>query len=176
VDGDGVAARTLPGVGGKGAYFVRGSGHDKHAAYTEDSDAYQEVVDRLKRKFEHAAEAMPAPAIHRRAGAEVGLVTIGGCDAAVREAADRLAAQGIAVDVMRIRGFPFGAEVAAFLAEHDHTFVIEQNRDAQLRALLAIELGVRRDDLISILDYGGMPLTAKVVVDAVSTHLAGVPA
>jgi 2-oxoglutarate ferredoxin oxidoreductase subunit alpha len=176
VDGDGIAARTLPGVGGKGAYFVRGSGHDKHAAYTEDSDAYQEVVDRLKRKFAHAAEAMPAPAIRRRAGAEVGLVTIGGCDAAVREAADRLEGQGIAVDVMRIRGFPFGAEVAAFLGEHEHTFVIEQNRDAQLRALLTIELGVRRDDLISILDYGGMPLTAKVVVDAVSTHLAGVPA
>jgi 2-oxoglutarate ferredoxin oxidoreductase subunit alpha len=176
VDGDGVAARTLPGVGGKGAYFVRGSGHDKHAAYTEDSDAYQEVVDRLARKFEHAAEAMPAPAIHRRPGAEVALVTIGGCDAAVREAADRLEGQGIAVDVMRIRGFPFSAEVAAFLGEHEHTFVIEQNRDAQLRALLTIELGVRRDDLISILDYGGMPLTAKVVVDAVSTHLAGVPA
>lgn len=176
VDGDGVAARTLPGVGGKGAYFVRGSGHDKHAAYTEDSDAYQEVVDRLKRKFEHAAAAMPKPAILRRKGAEVGLVTLGGCDAAVREAADRLQEAGIAADVMRIRGFPFGAEVAEFLGEHEHTFVIEQNRDAQLRSLLMIELGVPRDDLIPILDYGGMPLTAKVVVDAVSARVAGVPA
>lgn len=176
VDGDGVAARTLPGVGGKGAYFVRGSGHDKHAAYTEDSDAYQEVVDRLKRKFEHAAAAMPKPAILRRKGAEVGLVTLGGCDAAVREAADRLQEAGIAADVMRIRGFPFGAEVAEFLGEHEHTFVIEQNRDAQLRSLLMIELGVPRDELIPILDYGGMPLTAKVVVDAVSARLAGVPA
>ncbi len=176
VDGDGVAARTLPGVGGKGAYFVRGSGHDKHAAYTEDSDAYQEVVDRLKRKFEHAAAAMPKPVILRRKGAEVGLVTLGGCDAAVREAADRLQEAGIAADVMRIRGFPFGAEVAEFLGEHEHTFVIEQNRDAQLRSLLMIELGVPRDELIPILDYGGMPLTAKVVVDAVSARLAGVPA
>ncbi|MBL8997242.1 MAG: 2-oxoacid:acceptor oxidoreductase subunit alpha [Gemmatimonadetes bacterium] len=176
VDGDGVAARTLPGVGGKGAYFVRGSGHDKHAAYTEDSDAYQEVVDRLKRKFEHAAAAMPKPAILRRKGAEVGLVTLGGCDAAVREAADRLQEAGIAADVMRIRGFPFGAEVAEFLGEHEHTFVIEQNRDAQLRSLLMIELGVPRDELIPVLDYGGMPLTAKVVVDAVSARVAGVPA
>ena len=176
VDGDGIAARTLPGVGGKGAYFVRGSGHDKHAAYTEDSDAYQEVVDRLLRKFEHAASAMPKPAIYRRNGAEIGLVTIGGCDAAVREAADQLEAAGIPVDVMRIRGFPFGAEVQAFIDEHERTFVIEQNRDAQLRSLLTIELGVPRDDLTPILDYGGMPLTAKVVVDAVSTAVAGVPA
>ncbi len=176
VDGDGIAARTLPGVSPKGAYFVRGSGHDKHAAYTEDSDAYQEVVDRLKRKFAHAATVMPEPAILRQKGADIGLVTIGGCDAAVREAADTLAAQGIIVDVMRIRAFPFGASVREFLGEHERTFVIEQNRDAQLKSLLTIELGVAPDTLTSILDYGGMPLTAKVVVDAVTAHLAGVTA
>ncbi len=176
VDGDGIAARTLPGVGGKGAYFVRGSGHDKHAAYTEDSDAYQELVDRLTRKFQHAATAMPVPAFTLQEGADVGLVTIGGCDAAVREAADKLRAQGIVVDVMRIRGFPFGEEVRDFMARHDRTFVIEQNRDAQLRSLLAIELGVPRDAMTSILDYAGMPLTAKTVVDAVTRHLAQVTA
>ena len=176
VDGDGIAARTLPGVGGKGAYFVRGSGHDKHAAYTEDSDAYQELVDRLTRKFQHAATAMPVPAVTLQEGADVGLVTIGGCDAAVREAADKLRAQGIVVDVMRIRGFPFGEEVRDFMARHDRTFVIEQNRDAQLRSLLAIELGVPRDAMTSILDYAGMPLTAKTVVDAVTRHLAQVTA
>ena len=175
-DGDGIAARTLPGVGGKGAYFVRGSGHDKHAAYTEDSDAYQELVDRLKRKFEGAATAVPAPVFTRQTGAEVGLVTIGGCDAAVREAADRLAEQGFAVDVMRIRGFPFSEEVKAFIDGHERVFVIEQNRDAQLRALLAIELGIPRDRMTSILDYGGMPLTAKTVVHAVSRAVAGVSA
>lgn len=174
VDGDGIAARTLPGVGGKGAYFVRGSGHDKHAAYTEDSDAYQEVVDRLTRKFAHAATVMPKPAFHLQDGADIGLVTIGGCDAAVREAADKLRAQGIVVDVMRIRGFPFGAEVKEFLGKHDRTFVIEQNRDAQLKSLITIELGVAPDTLTSILDYNGMPLTAKVVIDAVTAHLAGV--
>lgn len=176
VDGDGIAARTLPGVGPKGAYFVRGSGHDKHAAYTEDSDAYQELVDRLKRKFEYATTQMPKPAILSQDGAEVGLVTLGGCDAAVREAADKLKAQGIVADVMRIRAFPFGQEVREFLGRHEHTFVIEQNRDAQLKSLITIELGIAPDTMTSILDYGGMPLTAKVVVDAVTSRLAGVPA
>jgi 2-oxoglutarate/2-oxoacid ferredoxin oxidoreductase subunit alpha len=175
-DGDGIAARTLPGVGGKGAYFVRGSGHDKHAGYTEDSDAYQEVVDRLKRKIEGAIPALPQPVVQHQAGAELALVTLGGCDAAVREAADLLRAQGIHVDVMRIRAFPFPEQVREFIRRHEHTFVVEQNRDAQLRSLLAIELGIGRDQMIPILDYGGMPLTAGAVVHAVTTHLAGVPA
>ena len=175
-DGDGVAARTLPGVGGKGAYFVRGSGHDQHAGYTEDSDAYQEVVDRLKRKIDGAADSLPAPLITRQPAATIALVTIGGCQAAVREAADRLRKEGMHVDVMRIRGFPFHSEVRQFLGKHEHTFVIEQNRDGQLRALLMMELGIPRDELIPVLDYGGMPLTAETVVKAVSTHFAGVPA
>jgi 2-oxoglutarate ferredoxin oxidoreductase subunit alpha len=175
VDGDGIAARTLPGVGAKGAYFVRGSGHDKHAGYTEDAAAYQEVVDRLKRKFEHAVDAMPRPVFHLQDGATVGLVTIGGCDAAVREAADMLRSQGLRVDIMRIRGFPFNHEVRDFLGRHDQTFVVEQNRDGQLRSLLAIELGVPRDAMISILDYGGLPLCAQVVVDAVVQVQTGVP-
>ena len=176
VDGDGIASRTLPGVGGKGAYFVRGSGHDKHAAYTEDSDAYQEVVDRLKRKFAHAATIVPTALVQTQPGASIGLVTIGGCDAAVREAVDILRAQGVIVDMMRVRAFPFGAEVLEFLNAHEQVFVIEQNRDAQLKSLITIELSVAPDTLTSILDYGGMPLTAKVVVDAVTARLAGVPA
>ncbi len=176
VDGDGIAARTLPGVGGKGAYFVRGSGHDKHAAYTEDSDAYIEVVDRLRRKFAHAATLVPRPAYTLRAGAEIGLVTLGGCDAAVREAADLLAAQEIPVDVMRIRAFPFPEEVREFIESHERVFVVEQNRDAQLRSLLTIELGIAPERLTPILDYGGMPLTARVVVDSVVRHVGGVPA
>jgi len=176
VDGDGIAARTLPGVGGKGAYFVRGSGHDKHAAYTEDSDAYQEVVDRLTRKFAHAATVVPTPEFVLQSGADVGLVTIGSCDAAVREAAVTLRRHGIVVDIMRVRAFPFGEEVRDFLGKHDRTFVIEQNRDAQLKSLLTIELQVAPDTLTSILDYGGMPLTAQVVVDAVIAHTSGVPA
>ena len=176
VDGDGIAARTLPGVGGKGAYFVRGSGHDKHAGYTEDSDAYMEVVDRLRRKFAHATTLVPRPAFTLQDGADIGLITLGGCDAAVREAADKLRAQEIIVDVMRIRGFPFDEDVREFIESHERIFVIEQNRDGQLRSLLAVELGIAPADMTPILDYGGMPLTAKVVVEAVSSHLTGVPA
>ncbi|MEK7241036.1 MAG: 2-oxoacid:acceptor oxidoreductase subunit alpha [Gemmatimonadota bacterium] len=175
VDGDGIAARTLPGSGAKGAYFVRGSGHDKHAAYTEDSDAYQEVVDRLARKFENAALAVPKPDLRLQDGSETGVITIGSCDAAVREAVDRLREQGVHVDFMRIKAFPFGPEVRDFLVRHANTFVIEQNRDAQLRALLAIETGIPRDLMIPVLDYSGMPLTCTALVAAVTKYLAEVP-
>ncbi len=173
VDGDGIAARSLPGVHPKGAYFTRGSGHDRNAAYTEDADAYQEVVDRIARKIAGAAAAVPAPEIRRQAGAEIGLVSIGGCHAAMLEAVDRLKAQGMAADYMRIRGFPFDTPVADFLNEHDLVFVVEQNRDAQLRSMLTIETGVPRDHMIPILDYGGLPLTAQRVVTAVTAHLQG---
>jgi len=176
VDGDGIAARTLPGVHPNGAYFVRGSGHDKHGAYTEDSDAYQEVVDRLARKFATAATVVPTPEFHLQPGADVGIVSIGGCHSAVLEAIDRLREQGIVADYMRIKSFPFSASVKEFLDTHHTVFVVEQNRDAQLRAMLAIETGVPRDAMTSVLDYGGMPLTANVVVTAVTHHLTQVPA
>lgn len=176
VDGDGIAARTLPGVGGKGAYFVRGSGHDQHAGYTEDSDAYCELVDRLRRKFAHAATLVPEPLVIKQEGADIGLVTVGGCDLAVREAQQLLKEQGILVDVMRIRAFPFQEEVKEFIESHETVYVIEQNRDGQLRSLLMIELGIPSDDMTPILDYGGMPLTARVVVEAVAGAPAGVPA
>jgi len=176
VDGDGIAARTLPGVHPNGAYFVRGSGHDKHGAYTEESDAYQEVVDRLARKFASAAKAVPGPEFHLQTDAHVGIVSLGGCHAAVLEAVDRLREQGIVADYMRIRAFPFNDSVRAFLDSHDAVFVVEQNRDAQLRAMLAMETGMPRDAMISILDYGGMPLTARVVVTAVANHMAQVTA
>ncbi|WP_411278437.1 2-oxoacid:acceptor oxidoreductase subunit alpha [Gemmatimonas sp.] len=176
IDGDGIAARTLPGVHPNGAYFVRGSGHDKHGAYTEDSDAYQEVVDRLARKFATAATVVPAPEFHRQANADVAIVSLGSCHSAVLEAIDRLRDQGIVVDYMRIKAFPFNSSVREFIDAHDAVFVVEQNRDAQLRSLIAIETGVPRDDMIPVLDYGGMPLTANVVVTAIANHFAQVPA
>jgi 2-oxoglutarate ferredoxin oxidoreductase subunit alpha len=173
VDGDGIAARTLPGVHPKGAYFVRGSGHDKHAAYTEDADEYREVVDRLATKLKMAEEAVPAPEVHQRnrKPASVGLVALGGTHAAMLEARDALAADGIDVDYMRIKAFPFGESVRHFLATHEAIFVVEQNRDAQLRSLLAIETGVERDRMTPVLDYGGMPLTAEFVTAEVTRHL-----
>ncbi len=173
-DGDGIAARTLPGVHPSGSYFTRGSGHDKHAAYTEDADAYREVLDRLARKHGTARGAVPAPEIRTRDGAELGMVSIGGCHAAVLEAVDRLRNEGIVLDYMRIRAFPFDTPVADFLNGHERNFVVEQNRDAQLRTLLTAEAGVSRDRMISILDYGGLPLSAQRVMSGVKEHLAGV--
>ena len=171
VDGDGIAARTLPGVHPKGAYFTRGSGHDRHGIYTEDADAYREVVDRLARKIANAARAVAGPEVHRQQGAEVGIVSIGGCHAAVLEAVDRLRERGIVADYLRVRGFPFAARVHEFLRSHPRCFVVEQNRDAQLRSLLAIETGVARDEMIAVLDYGGLPLTADFVVNEISTQV-----
>ena len=176
VDGDGVAARSLPGVHPKGAYFTRGSGHDKHAAYTEDADAYREVVDRLALKLATAAKAVPAPEIREREGAEMGIVALGGCHGAVLEAVERLAGEGIALDYMRIRAFPFDAPVDDFLRAHERIFVVEQNRDGQLRSLLQLETGIAGDRLLSIRDYGGVPLSARAVVDGVMAQLAEVAA
>ncbi|MGQ0713077.1 MAG: 2-oxoacid:acceptor oxidoreductase subunit alpha [Gemmatimonadaceae bacterium] len=164
-NGDAIAARTLPGVDPRGAYFTRGSGHDVHAGYTEDAAGYSEVLARLARKLEQAADAVPEPAIDRGdGGSSVGIISVGSCDAAVREAIDRLRADGIAIDYMRVRAFPFGSSVHHFLREHDRLFVVEQNRDAQLRALLALETGLPRDAMTPILDYGGVPLSAEPIV------------
>jgi 2-oxoglutarate ferredoxin oxidoreductase subunit alpha len=173
VEGDGIAPRTLPGVHPKGAYFTRGSGHDRHGAYTEDSAAYQDVIDRLARKIAGAAEHLPAPEVFTQPNAEVAIISLGGCHAAVLEAMDRLRDQGISCDYMRIRAFPFAAVVGDFIRSHAQVFVVEQNRDAQLRALLALKTGVARDRMTPVLDYGGLPLTADVVVRAVSQATAG---
>ncbi|MFQ5680265.1 MAG: 2-oxoacid:acceptor oxidoreductase subunit alpha [Gemmatimonadota bacterium] len=172
VDGDGIPYRTLPGVHPKGAYFTRGSGHTKYGRYTEDAEEYTEVVDRIARKIRGAAAHVPAPEIRPRPGARLGIVTVGGCDRAVREAADRLEENGVRLDYMRVRGFPFDAPVGEFLRAHSLNFVVEQNRDAQLLGLLALETGVDRDRLASIRYYGGLPLSARHVVEGVENHLA----
>jgi 2-oxoglutarate/2-oxoacid ferredoxin oxidoreductase subunit alpha len=166
-DADYVTPRTLPGSVEKGAYFVRGSGHDLHGRYTEDPEEYQEVVDRLKKKHAAAAAYVPAPFVERREGATIGVITLGSCDLAVREARDVLGEAGLAVDYLRVRGFPFAEEVRAFIDAHEYCFVVEQNRDAQLRSLIAIEMGVAIERLRPILAYGGFPLSASTVVKGV---------
>jgi 2-oxoglutarate ferredoxin oxidoreductase subunit alpha len=166
-----VAARTLPGVHSRGAFFTRGSGHNKLGGYTEIPDEYQEVMDRLLRKHRAAREHVPPPIIERREGNEIGIVTLGGCDRAVREALGQLDEHGVRADYMRVRGFPFSAAVEAFLDQHEVVFVIEQNRDAQLRSLLTLETGVPKEKLRSVLAYGGFPLQAKQVVDGVMSQL-----
>jgi 2-oxoglutarate/2-oxoacid ferredoxin oxidoreductase subunit alpha len=173
LDGDGIAARTLPGSHPKGAFFTRGSGHNKYGAYTESSPEYVEVMERLARKLATAAEAVPAPAVSLSEGAELGLVSIGGCDGAVREGVEMLRGAGVPLDYLRVRGFPFGAAVKEFLESHPRCFVVEQNRDAQLRSLLVLETGICPDRLLSVRDFGGLPLSADFVVEAVLNHLAG---
>ncbi len=170
-DEDHVTARTLPGSDEKGAYFIRGSGHDQFGRYTEDSAAYLQVVDRLRAKHAASADHVPAPVIETRPGGRVGLVTMGSCDRAVREAIEILAERGVECDYMRVRAFPFPSSVSDFVSSHDTCFVIEQNRDAQLKSLMAIELSLAPDSIISVLDYGGFPLSASTVVDAVTSHL-----
>jgi 2-oxoglutarate ferredoxin oxidoreductase subunit alpha len=170
-NGTAVAARTLPGVNSKGSFFTRGSGHNKFGGYTEVPDEYQEVMDRLLRKHKEAAAYAPAPIIEKRNGARIGMVTIGGCDPAVREALDILADMGRPMDYMRIRAFPFHADVEAFLEEHDYCYVVEQNRDGQLRSLLLLETPVAKDKLRPVLIYSGFPLSAKNVLDVIATQV-----
>jgi 2-oxoglutarate ferredoxin oxidoreductase subunit alpha len=165
-NGSAVAPRTLPGVHPKGAYFTRGSGHNKFGAYTEVPEEYQEVMDRLARKHKEAAAHVPSAIIENQ-GARIGMITVGGCDQAVREAVGQLADAGHKFDFMRIRSFPFGPEVEDFLASHDYCYVVEQNRDAQLASLLTLETPVAKEKIKSILYYAGFPLSAKHVVQAV---------
>jgi 2-oxoglutarate ferredoxin oxidoreductase subunit alpha len=173
VDGDHVGYRTLPGTHPKGAYFTRGSGHDKYGRYTEDSDAYSEVMQRLKRKIDSAAEHVPAPDIRRAAEpTSLALVSLGGCHWAVLEARDDLAARGLHFDYMRIRGFPFGKAVDEFLAQHDTIFVIEQNRDEQLKKLLTMETSVTKAKLRSVTYFGGQPLSKGHVLTGLAPYLA----
>jgi 2-oxoglutarate ferredoxin oxidoreductase subunit alpha len=166
-DDDGIPQRTIPGVSSKGAYFARGSGHNQYGAYTEDSREYQVVVDRLRKKWLTAARLVPKAVIEAGNSEELAIVTIGSGEAPVREAVARLRAQGVLVDYMRVRGFPFGEEVEQFLNAHQLNFIVEQNRDAQLRSLLTLETGVAKNRMRSILHYNGLPLAASYVVDGV---------
>ncbi|HEX2078400.1 MAG TPA: 2-oxoacid:acceptor oxidoreductase subunit alpha, partial [Longimicrobium sp.] len=175
VDGDAIAARTLPGVHPKGAFFTRGSGHNKHGGYTEDAAEYAEVMERLARKLANAAHAVPAPEVWTTPGATNGLVSMGGCHRAVVEAIERLAERGVPVDYLRVRAFPFAPQVEAFLRGHERIFVVEQNRDGQLAHLLSLETGVPRRSLEQVGTWGGMPLSARDVVEQVLAAL-GIPA
>jgi 2-oxoglutarate/2-oxoacid ferredoxin oxidoreductase subunit alpha len=170
-DGDAIPYRTLPGVHPKGAYFTRGSGHTQYGGYTEDAAEYQIVLDRLRRKFETAKKLVPKAAFAERSAHDVGIVSLGSCDGAVREALDILKRRGAQLDYMRVRSFPFGHEVEEFLASHTMLFVVEQNRDAQLKSLLTLETKVEKAKLRSILHYSGLPIASSVIVDGVLAEL-----
>ena len=171
-DGDGIAARSLPGVHEKGSYFTRGSGHTRYGAYTEDSAAYQDVVDRLLVKWETARRTLPAAEIESSKFNKAGILTVGSGHGACKEARDRLAAQDINLDYCRIRAFPFSDKVRDFIEQHDVIYVVEQNRDAQLRSLLLLDIGAEPSRLVSLLHYDGMPLNAEFVVDRVLEEIS----
>ena len=167
VDGDGICYRSLPGDHPRGAYLIRGSGHNQAGAYTERSDEYIEVMDRLRRKFDTAATLVPGPIIERTPNADMAIVSLGSCHGAIQETRDRLAEKGLASDYLRIRSFPFGDDVRSFIDSHPRVFVVEQNRDAQLRSLLMTETGIAADRLVPVLYYGGEPLSSVDIIDVI---------
>ncbi|MEY3977016.1 MAG: hypothetical protein RLZZ33_2071 [Pseudomonadota bacterium] len=171
-DEDGITYRTLPGVHPKGAYFTRGSGHTQFGTYTEDAAEYQVVMDRLTRKFATAKRYVPRAVLQGDGKAKVAIISIGSCDGAIREALDVLAQRGIKLDYLRVRGFPFGEDVEAFLESHDRLYVVEQNRDAQFRSLLILETRVEKAKLHSLLHYSGLPVSSAFIVDGVLADLA----
>ena len=167
VDGDGIPWRTLPGVHPKGAYFTRGSGHTQYGAYTEDSAEYQIVLDRLTRKFHTAKRLVPKAVIEQDPKIDIAVVAYGSSDGAVREALDILGSHGLKANYMRLRSFPFGEDVEKFLESHKLVFVIEQNRDAQMRSLLILETRVEKAKLRSLLHYSGLPISSEFIVKGV---------
>jgi len=173
VDGDAIPYRTLPGTHPTmGSFFTRGTSHDEGARYTEDGRIHARVIDRIRRKLDTAATLVPKPEVSiRDKNGKTGLVYFGSTAPAVLEGLDLLEREGIKVNALRLRAFPFTREVDTFCAQHERIFVLEQNRDAQMRSLLMTEANVPGAKLIPALNYDGMPLTAAFVRGAVLKEL-----
>ena len=168
VDGDGIPYRTLMGnQHEKAAYFTRGTGHDEYGNYSEDAVVWKRIMDRIKLKFEKARERLPRPVIRKMDDAEIGLVVMGSTESAAMEAQDKLAKQGLPVDLMRIRALPFSKDVRAFIESHKRNYVIELNRDGQLHQLLLIDHCDMTDRLISLAYIDGLPITADYIIKSV---------
>jgi 2-oxoglutarate ferredoxin oxidoreductase subunit alpha len=169
VDGDGIAFRTYPGTHPtRGSFFTRGTSKDRYARYTEQGEAYEDNMRRLLLKFRTAAALVPAPEVRpARAPTRIGAIYYGSTAPAMLEADDRLAAQGIDVDLMRVRGFPFSEDVRAFIEQHDHVYVVEQNRDGQLRTLIVNELEIDPARLKRVLHFDGTPITARMIAESI---------
>ncbi len=170
VDDDGITYRTLPGTHPtKGAFFTRGTSKDRFARYTEEGTAYADNMDRLLKKFATARDMVPNPVVKICPDTtRMGAIYYGSTAPAMNEAWERLAEQGIHLDLMRIRGFPFNDAVRAFIANHDQIFVVEQNRDAQLRLMLINELDIDPAKLTRVLHYDGTPITARIIGDDIT--------
>jgi 2-oxoglutarate ferredoxin oxidoreductase subunit alpha len=173
VDGDGITYRTYPGTHpSKGAFFTRGTSKDRMARYSEEGHDYQENMERLLKKHRTARTLVP-PAVLTRAAepTRLGAIYYGSTSPALAEADEMLLEQGIVLDLLRVRAFPFGDEVAAFIAEHDKVFVVEQNRDGQLRSLLINELEIDPARLPKVVHYDGTPITARFIADAIAERV-----
>jgi 2-oxoglutarate/2-oxoacid ferredoxin oxidoreductase subunit alpha len=173
VDGDGIPWRTIPGTHPtKGAYFTRGTTRDPYARYSEAGPDYIYNVQRLLKKFDTAAKVVPQPEVRAAAKkTRLGVMYFGSTAPAMDEALAALAAEGIHLDAMRLRAFPFPDSVREFIATHDHVFVVEQNRDAQMRTLLITELEIDPAWLIAVLHYDGTPITARFITDTITKHV-----
>ncbi|MEP1743264.1 MAG: 2-oxoacid:acceptor oxidoreductase subunit alpha [Kangiellaceae bacterium] len=175
IDGDGVGYRTYPGTHPtKGSYFTRGSSHDEYAAYTEDSSVYEENMERLVLKWETAKEVAPHPQIkYRDKDSKVAAIFYGTSAQASYEALDGLEAEGTKINTCRIKSFPFHPDIGRFIEEHDKIFVIEQNRDGQMRSLLINEFNMGTEKMQSILNIDGMPIRARRIKRKIERMLNG---
>ncbi len=175
VDNDGICYRTLPGTHPeKGAFFTRGTSRDEYALYTEAGDAYVRNMQRLEKKFDTAKQLVPAPAFYEsEESSRNGIIYFGTSAAASEEALDILRDRGIHLNAMRLKAFPFSKEVEAFIERHERVFVIEQNRDGQMRKLLIIECELNPKKIDSLTYYDGMPITARAIASDISKTLGG---
>ena len=173
VDGDGVCYRTLPGTNHPAAaYFTRGTGHNQAAAYSERPEDWSANLVRLAKKHDHARTIVPAPIIDLKDGAEVGLIAYGTSDAALQEARDLLQAAGIPTSYLRLRALPLESHLTAFISVHKRLYVVENNLDGQMRALIQLHAPADADRIVSIAKCDGLPLTAGWICDAIKAHEA----
>jgi 2-oxoglutarate ferredoxin oxidoreductase subunit alpha len=179
VDGDGIPFRTYPGTHPtRGGYFTRGTSRNPYARYSEEGAVYVDNMERLLRKFDGAKALIPAPVRHNaRQKTRTGVIYYGSTTPSMREALETLESQGRRLNAMRVRGFPFADEVFDFIAEHDQVFVVEQNRDGQLRTLIMNEGGVDPAKLLAVLHYDGTPITARFITGEIAARMdAATPA
>ncbi len=170
VDGDGIPYRTVPGnLHPHAAYFARGTGHDEYAQYSEEPDVWENIMERLKRKFETAKSILPGPVL-QDSHAKIGVISYGSADPAVEEATHILAKQGVAVDYLRVRAIPFSEQVNDFIEKHEHVYVAEMNRDGQLAQILQVEYPQFAGRIIKLAKMDGLPLSARWISTQISTR------
>ena len=175
VDGDGIPYRTLPGTEHPlSAYFTRGSGHNDEARYSERSEDYEGLVDRLARKYENAKEIVPQPVVEYEDGAEIGLIAYGSTDVPISECRDQLSKEyGVIFNYLRIRALPFTHHIQEFVSRCKRVYVVEQNRDGQMADLVRLEVGEEQSKIRTILHYKGLPVDARFISDHVMAHEKG---